>query len=118
VALKCDRLGHSAKTEAFDFLGARRRFPFTLYHLAVLFRRPVLLCVGVAGRGGPDSLVHCSPLFEPGDRGREEDFARARAHFQDFLRLVERLLREDPYRWFNFLPLNPPIPAGSPPSRA
>jgi len=76
------------------------------------------LCVGVAGRGGPDSLVHCSPLFEPGDRGREEDFARARAHFQDFLRLVERLLREDPYRWFNFLPLNPPIPAGSPPSRA
>jgi predicted LPLAT superfamily acyltransferase len=107
VAMKCDRLGHSAKLEAFDFLGARRLFPFTIYHLAILFRRPVVLCVSVAG-GPADSLVHSSPLFEPGEDGRDAAFARARIHFQEFLRLVERLLREDPYRWFNFLPLNPP----------
>jgi predicted LPLAT superfamily acyltransferase len=107
VAMKCDRLGHSAKVEAFDFLGARRLFPFTIYHLAILFRRPVMLCVSVAG-GAADSVVHSSPLFQPGDDDRAADFARARIHFQEFLHLVERLLREDPYRWFNFLPLNPP----------
>jgi predicted LPLAT superfamily acyltransferase len=107
VAMKCDRLGHSAKLEAFDFLGRRRLFPFTIYHLAILFRRPVMLCVSVAG-GPADSLVHSSPLFEPGEDGREAAFARARIHFQEFLHLVEALLREDPSRWFNFLPLNPP----------
>jgi predicted LPLAT superfamily acyltransferase len=107
VAMKCDRLGHSAKLEAFDFLGARRLFPFTIYHLAILFRRPVMLCVSVA-RGPSDSLVHSSPLFEPGEDGRDAAFARARTHFQEFLHRVEALLREDPYRWFNFLPLNPP----------
>jgi predicted LPLAT superfamily acyltransferase len=110
VAMKCDRLGHSAKVEAFDFLGARRLFPFTIYHLAILFRRPVMLCVSVAG-GPAASLVHSSPVFEPGEGTRAADFARARIHFQEFLQLVEALLRDDPYRWFNFLPLNPPAGA-------
>jgi len=110
VAMKCDRLGHSAKTEAFDFLGARRLFPFTIYHLAILFRRPVLLSAGVA-QGPADSLVHSSPVFEPDEGSKESNLARARVHFQDFLVLVEGLLREDPYRWFNFLPLNPAVPA-------
>jgi len=110
VAMKCDRLGHSAKTEAFDFLGARRLFPFTIYHLAILFRRPVLLSAGVA-RGPAASLVHNSALFEPDDGSKESNLARARLHFQAFLVLVEALLREDPYRWFNCLPRNPAVRA-------
>jgi predicted LPLAT superfamily acyltransferase len=110
VALKCDRLGHSAKTEAFDFLGARRLFPFTIYHLAILFRQPVMLSASVAA-GPADSLVHSSPLFEPDDGPKESNLARARIHFQAFLVVVEGLLREDPYCWFNFLPLNPPVRA-------
>jgi predicted LPLAT superfamily acyltransferase len=110
VALKCDRLGHSARTEAFEFLGARRLFPFTIYHLAILFRRPVMLAASVAGSDA-DAVVHSSPLFEPDDGSKESNLARARIHFQDFLVLVEGLLREDPYRWFNFLPLNPPVRA-------
>ena len=40
LALKCDRLEFSAKTEPFHFLGARRLFPFTIYHLALMFDRP------------------------------------------------------------------------------
>jgi predicted LPLAT superfamily acyltransferase len=35
---------------------------------------------------------------------------RARAHFQDFLRQLESLLRKQPYQWFNFTPLNPSAP--------
>jgi predicted LPLAT superfamily acyltransferase len=31
-----------------------------------------------------------------------------RAHFQEFLALIERLLRAQPYQWFNFTALNPP----------
>jgi predicted LPLAT superfamily acyltransferase len=110
VAMKCDRLGHSAKTEAFEFLGARRLFPFTIYHLAILFRRPVLLSASVAA-GPASSLVHNSAVFEPDEDSKESNLARARIHFQGFLVLVEGLLREDPTRWFNFLPLNPAVRA-------
>lgn len=110
VALKCDRLEFSAKTEAFDFLGARRVFPFTIYYLAFIFSRPVVLCVGVPGGIGR-SVVHSSPLFLPeAAAGKTANLARARLHFQEFLRRVETLLRADPYLWFNFLPLNPPAP--------
>ena len=109
VAMKCDRPEFSAKLEAFDFLGARRLFPFTIYHLALVFGAPVVHCVGVpAARDA--TLVHTSPVFRPtGDR--RADLAAARAHFQEFLRTVEELLRRDPYLWFNFSPLNPPVPA-------
>ena len=109
VALKCDRLDFSAKTEAFDFLGARRRFPFTIYHLALIFDRPVVLSVGVPAGPGV-SRVHSSPLFRPDGSGKAANLARAREHFQAFLLRIEALLRTDPYLWFNFTPLNPPVP--------
>jgi predicted LPLAT superfamily acyltransferase len=109
VALKCDRLEFSAKTESFDFLGTRRLFPFTIYHLALIFRRPVVLTIGVPDRPG-QSLVHSSPLFVPDDAGKPANLARARIHFQEFLTRIEGFLRKDPTLWFNFLPLNPPAP--------
>jgi predicted LPLAT superfamily acyltransferase len=109
VALKCDRLEFSAKTEAFEFLGARRVFPFTIYHLSLIFRRPVVLCVGLPAGDGR-SEVHSSPLFMPDDAGKAANLERARRHFQEFLQRVEAMLRADPYLWFNFLPLNPPAP--------
>lgn len=109
VALKCDRLEFSAKTEAFEFLGARRVFPFTIYHLALIFQRPVVLCVGVPESAGR-STVHSSPLFRPGPGGKAANLERARAHFQAFLTRIEGFLREDPTLWFNFIPLNPPAP--------
>ena len=105
VALQCDRPDHSARTEDFDFLGARRVFPFTIYHLALIFGRPVLLSFGVPL--GPDrSVVHASPAFEPVE-GEPRDVAldRARRHFQEFLRRVEAHLRANPFQWLNFIPL-------------
>lgn len=113
IALKCDRPYYSAKLEPFQFLGARRCFPFTIYHLALLFDQPVVLCVSVPGATG-ESLVHSSPVFEPGGRSKEDNLERARAHFQDFLSRLEAILRENPYLWFNFIPLNPvAAPPGS-----
>jgi predicted LPLAT superfamily acyltransferase len=105
VALQCDRADHSARTERFHFLGAERVFPFTIYHLAFIFGRPVLLSIGTS-HGPDESMVFVSPAFEPvaGER-REAALARARAHFQAFLLLVENHLRSRPYDWFNFLPL-------------
>jgi predicted LPLAT superfamily acyltransferase len=108
VALKCDRLEFSAKTEVFSFLGARRRFPFTIYHLALIFRRPVVLSVGLPAGPG-HSIVHSSPLFVPDAAGKAANLARARVHFQEFLTQVEGMLREAPELWFNFLPLNPVV---------
>lgn len=107
VALKCDRLEFSAKTEAFEFLGARRLFPFTIYHLALIFRRPVVLSLGLPDGPGR-SIVHSSPLFVPDAGSKAANLVRAREHFQQFMTRIEGLLRDDPYQWFNFLPLNPP----------
>jgi predicted LPLAT superfamily acyltransferase len=109
VALKCDRVEFSAKTEAFEFLGARRVFPFTIYYLSLIFSRPVVLCVGLPAGPGR-SVVHSSPLFVPDATGKPANLARARLHFQEFLHRVEAMLRADPCLWFNFLPLNPPAP--------
>jgi predicted LPLAT superfamily acyltransferase len=108
LALKCDRLDFSARTEVFEFLGERRVFPFTIYYLAVLFDRPVVFCLGLPGTE-PDAMsVLASPIFTPDPaRGRQENLAAAHAHFQGVLRQLEGVLRRQPMLWFNFLPLNP-----------
>ena len=109
VAMQCDRADYSSRGEAFDFLGARRLFPFTIYHLALIFQKPVLLSVGVPGAPG-ESVLHSSPIFRPiAGEPRPAALARARAHFQNFLHDLEKLLRANPYLWFNFTPLNPPV---------
>jgi len=111
IALKCDRVEFSAKTEPFQFLGARRLFPFTIYHLALIFDLPVMLTVAMPGPAD-ESAVHCAPLWTP-DRSlsRAQNLAAARVHFQGFVSKVEALLRADPYWWFNFIALNPEAPA-------
>jgi predicted LPLAT superfamily acyltransferase len=109
VALKCDRIQFSAKTETFEFLGTKRIFPFTIYHLALIFHLPVVLSVGLPNGPGR-TIVHSSPLFRVDARSKAENLARAHAHFQEFLTRVEGFLRDDPLLWFNFLPLNPPAP--------
>ncbi len=108
LAMQCDRLEFAAKTADFDFLGARRTFPFTIYHLALLFDRPVLFCFGLPGATRDETVVHASTTFLP-DRtlGREANLQRARAHFQAVLVHLETLVRQSPQLWLNFLPLNP-----------
>lgn len=108
IAMQCDRL-FSAKTEGFEFLGARRLFPFTIYHLAVLFGRPVMFCFGLPdGNGGTRVLP--SPLFRPDPAvDRNANLARGRVHFQAVLARLETLVRQHPTLWFNFLPLNPAV---------
>jgi predicted LPLAT superfamily acyltransferase len=109
VAMQCDRADYSSRSEPFDFLGARRLFPFTIYYLALIFQKPVLLSVGVPGAPG-ESVLHSSPVFRPiADEPRAAALARARAHFQNFLHQLETLLRAEPYLWFNFTPLNLPV---------
>ena len=112
IALKCDRLEFSSKAEPFEFLGARRLFPFTIYHLALIFDRTVLMTVGVPGDNPSESIAHCAPPWRPDPAlKRAQNLALAREHFQSFLRQVETVLRANPYWWFNFLPLNPEAPA-------
>jgi predicted LPLAT superfamily acyltransferase len=111
IAMKCDRPDFSSRLEPFEFLGRPRLFPFTIYHLSLLFRRPVVHCVSLP-QGRNASLVRGSPVFTPDDGPAAENLRRARAHFQEFLRSVESLLREDPFLWGNFTPLNPALDGG------
>lgn len=112
LAMQCDRLEFTAKTEAFQFLGARRVFPFTIYHLAIMFQRPVMFCFGVPDEAG-DTRVIATPLYRPDAPTRDENLRRAREHFQGVIDRLETLVRQHPLLWFNFLPLNPPVPAVS-----
>lgn len=105
MALQCDRAEHSSRTESFDFLGARRTFPFTIYHLSLIFNRPVLLSFAAPAAVGT-STVYASPAFVPVEgESRAAALVKARAHFQGFLRRVETYLRANPYQWLNFRPL-------------
>jgi predicted LPLAT superfamily acyltransferase len=115
LALKCDRPEFSAKTESFQFLGARRLFPFTIYHLAILFDRPVVFCTAVADTAKDELRVFASPVFTPDPAaGREANTRAAHGHFQSVLTQLEALVRANPFLWFNFLPLNPAAPAAIP----
>ncbi|MCR6656267.1 MAG: hypothetical protein NVV63_10720 [Opitutus sp.] len=117
IAMMCDRAEHSSKLEPLEFLGAQRRMPFTIYHLALMFRMPVVFCLSVPDKAG-NSLLYSSPVFEPDEsQSKAENLARARQHLQDVLRQIEGFLRANPYLWFNFIPLNPPVetaPAATP----
>jgi predicted LPLAT superfamily acyltransferase len=111
LALQCDRLEFSAKTEPFHFLGAARLFPFTIYHLGILFNRPVVFCMAVPGGAESGLRVSASPVFTPDPAaGRPANTRAARLHFQAVLVQFEVLVRAHPFLWFNFLPLNPEVP--------
>lgn len=116
VAMKCDRVEFSARTRPFRFLGADRLFPFTIYPLAILYRRPVIFCLATQEKSGAPLRVHASPVFRPDPlASRDSNLRRAEAHFQAVLAHLESLLRQQPELWFNFLPLNPVAPAGTAP---
>jgi predicted LPLAT superfamily acyltransferase len=112
LALKCDRVEYSARNEPFHFLGARRLFPFTIYHLALMFDRPVVFCLALPDETQDGMVIISSPVFTPDPAaGRQANTEAARRHFQGVLAQLEALLRQHPYLWFNFVPLNPEAPA-------
>ena len=113
LALQCDRPEYSSKLEAFEFFGARRLFPFTIYHLAIMHGLPVVMSFAVPDEADPGmTVVHVLPMFRPvPERIRTENFAAAHAHFQSFLAAVETQLRRTPFLWFNYTPMNPPADA-------
>jgi predicted LPLAT superfamily acyltransferase len=110
LAMQCDRPEYSSKLEAFRFFGLERLFPFTIYHLAIMHERPVVLSYAIPDPDDPAvTVVFVLPMFHPDPRaGRQENFAAARVHFQGFLETVEAQLRQTPFLWFNFTPMNPP----------
>lgn len=105
IALQCDRVTAGSKLGNFDFLGARRIFPMTIYHLAELFRMPVVFAFTGPFTPGQPLEVYTSPVYWPGNN-REENRENAKHHFQAVLKRLECHLQNHPELWFNFLPLN------------
>ena len=108
VAMKCDRAEHSSKLERFDFLGSERWFPFTIYHLSILFDLPVIHSFGLpVGRHG--TRVYSSTVYRPIGLSKLEKLEAARAHFRSTLVLLESLVKEHPFQWFNFMDALPAV---------
>lgn len=110
LAMQCDRAEFSTKQEAFSFLGAKRIFPFTIYHLSSICRVPVIFAYAVRKANGEVECFHSVP-FSPQGLSRKEVLLEGARHFQEVLNHVERLLKEYPYQWFNFCPMNDPLPS-------
>ena len=109
VALQCDRPEHATRAEPFRFLGARRLFPFSIYHLALLFDRPVAFAFAMPEPDGAVGVT-AGAVFRPdAGKSRDANLAAARAHFQGVLDVLEARLLADPMQWFNFTPLNTPV---------
>ena len=118
LAMQCDRPEYSSKREGFQFLGARRSFPFTIYHLAIMHGLPVIFSYAVPDEADPEvTVVHVLPMYQPRlAADRQENFAAARTHFQAVLNAIEAQLRHTPYLWFNYTPMNPPCAGPEHPS--
>lgn len=105
LALQCDREEHGSRHHVFDFLGARRRFPVTIYHLSYLFSMPVVFSFGIPVNDEVTEVV-CSEIFEPAGEDRKAILEAGYRHFQGVLDILESVLKAHPYVWFNFQPLN------------
>ncbi len=101
VAMKCDRVEHSSKMEKFTFLGVERWFPFTIYHLSILFGLPVSFSIGVPNNDR-STQIFTSEVYRPVGRNKREKLELARNHFMETLVLLEALVYKYPYQWFNF----------------
>jgi predicted LPLAT superfamily acyltransferase len=108
IALKSDRIEHSSRLERFVFLGKERWFPFTVYYLSILFDLPVVHSFGVAV-GQFKTRIYSSTIYRPTGSSKSEKLESARTHFESTLVLLERLVRDYPYQWFNFLDSNPVV---------
>lgn len=115
IAMQCDRAEYASRTADFAFLGARRTFPITIYHLSAIYRLPVAFCFSF---NTPQGIVtHAPRIFTP--EGSKQDVLReAKIHFQEVLTQVESLLQQYPYQWFNFEGLNPIAEPEAIPARA
>lgn len=110
LALQCDREQHGSRYQTFDFLGARRRFPVSIYHLAFLFQMPVVFSFGIPVGGNVTEVVS-SRVFEPKGETKRAVLEAGYTHFQEVLKMLETLLYQHPFAWFNFLPLNSEVSA-------
>lgn len=99
ITMLCDRTDYSSRTEVFDFLGGRRNFPFTIYHLSAIYRMPVAFCFAIYNGRNVETFAP-KPFHPSGNKG--EILEAGRVHFQGVLHDVERLLKDNPCHWFNF----------------
>jgi len=105
IGLQCDRVEYGGRVTAFHFLGAQRSFPTTIYRLSRIVGLPVAFAFAGQPERDRGTPVIAGPIFYPEDRA---DFGPASAaHFQQVLTGLENYLKDHPFLWFNFGPLNP-----------
>jgi len=101
IGIMADRAGEAEPVLPVRFLGGSARLPAGPWIMASVLHAPVIAAFCVF-RGGKDYQASFE-LLTPGIRaGRAERHAAMQAGAQRYADLLERILREAPYNWFNF----------------
>jgi predicted LPLAT superfamily acyltransferase len=83
------------------FLGGHARFPAGPWRLALLLRRPVFFMAGLY-LGGNRYRVQFEPLADFSQVARECRAQAQQAAMHTYVAMLERVVRQAPYNWFNF----------------
>lgn len=106
VAMHGDRvLDGSSRSVTAQFFGRPWQVPTGPFELAAAARVPVVFTVGLAGAPGEYTLRALAPRSVDLSGGPQEKCDRLREHAQWYSDILEGIVREDPYQWFNFYPV-------------
>lgn len=100
ITLAGDRTFTGRRNHKFTFLGAEAEFPIGIYNIADRFQADFIAMFVLGTKKWFRYRVHVEQIkVDPEIKGRE---ARAIAYGQKYVEILERVIRENPYQWFNF----------------
>jgi predicted LPLAT superfamily acyltransferase len=100
VGFLSDRSTRDDRTELFDFLGDRARFPLGPCVIAGVFKAPLICIFPLYINGGYE--VYCEILSEEASLPRGSREEALNAYMAQFVVHLEKYVRMAPYNWFNF----------------
>ena len=100
ITMAGDRIFTGRRNHKFTFLGKEAMFPTGIYTIAERYDADIIALFILGTKKLFHYRVHVSPIkISPDIKGRE---ARAQAYGQAYVDILEKVVKENPLKWFNF----------------
>ncbi len=100
LSLMGDRvLSSDSRAVEVDFLGSKARFPMGPWLLASMFKVPLYVVHGVSHKGSCQIHFQNFGVVKVSRKDRTQDIKN---YVQEYAHILEEILCENPYEWFNF----------------